>query len=739
MRAFCNLALATLLLSGRVFASPAATDTDRKVAALLAKMTLEEKAGQLTQYARPKEQLVREGKVGSFLNVVGADKVNALQKVAVEQSRLGVPLLFGYDVIHGYRTIFPIPLAEACSWDPDLAEQTAAVAAKEATAAGIRWTFAPMVDIARDSRWGRIAEGSGEDPFLGAVFARARVRGFQGASLKEPTSVVACAKHYAAYGAAEAGRDYNTADISAKTLREVYLPPFKAAVDAGVGTLMSAFNDLNGTPASANRFTLTEVLRNEWGFRGFVVSDWRAIAELMVHGIAATPAQAAERALHAGVDMDMEGSIYLQNLPQLVRQGKVPRSALDEAVRRILRIKFALGLFEHPYTDPDREKSVLLANEHRQLAREAARKSIVLLKNDQNLLPLSKAVNSVAVIGPLADSRSDLLGCWHGQGHAEDVVSVLEGLKGKIGTEKIRFAKGCDIQSNDDSGFADAVKLARESDVAIVVLGESAGMSGEAASRVFLGLPGVQEDLLKAVHATGKPIILVLMNGRPLTIPWAAQHVPAILETWQLGVEAGNAIADALFGDCNPGGKLTTSFPRSVGQVPIYYGHKNTGRPPSDTDKNTSRYLDSPDTPLFPFGFGLSYSQFEYRNLKLSADKMRRHGSIKVSADVTNISLREGDEIVQLYIRGLVARTTRPVRELKGFQRISLRPGQTRTVEFTLAARDLGCYDENLKYVVEPGPFKVWVAPNSVSGLEAGFELVDKQPRHRDAPEPRGR
>ena len=394
MRAFCNLALATLLLSGRVFASPAATDTDteRKVAALLAKMTLEEKAGQLTQYARPKEQLAREGKVGSFLNVVGADKVNALQKVAVEQSRLGVPLIFAYDVIHGYRTIFPIPLAEACSWDPDLAEQTAAVAAKEAAAAGIRWTFAPMVDIARDSRWGRIAEGSGEDPFLGAAFARARVRGFQGASLKEPTSVVACAKHYAAYGAAEAGRDYNTVDISVKTLREVYLPPFKAAVDAGVGTLMSAFNDLNGTPASANRFTLTEVLRNEWGFRGFVVSDWRAIAELMVHGIAATPAQAAERALHAGVDMDMEGSIYLQNLPQLVREGKVPQSALDEAVRRILRIKFALGLFEHPYADPDREKSVLLANEHRQLAREAARKSIVLLKNDQNLLPLSKAV-----------------------------------------------------------------------------------------------------------------------------------------------------------------------------------------------------------------------------------------------------------------------------------------------------------------------------------------------------------
>jgi beta-glucosidase len=728
VRAFCNLALATLLLSGRVFASPAAmdTDTERKVAALLAKMTLEEKAGQLTQYARPKEQLVREGKVGSFLNVVGADKVNALQKVAVEQSRLGVPLIFAYDVIHGYRTIFPIPLAEACSWDPDLAEQTAAVAAKEAAAAGIRWTFAPMVDIARDSRWGRIAEGSGEDPFLGAAFARARVRGFQGASLKEPTSVVACAKHYAAYGAAEAGRDYNTVDISVKTLREVYLPPFKAAVDAGVGTLMSAFNDLNGTPASANRFTLTEVLRNEWGFRGFVVSDWRAIAELMVHGIAATPAQAAERALHAGVDMDMEGSIYLQNLPQLVREGKVPQSALDEAVRRILRIKFALGLFEHPYADPDREKSVLLANEHRQLAREAARKSIVLLKNDQNLLPLSKAVNSVAVIGPLADSRSDLLGCWHGQGHAEDVVSVLEGLKGKIGPEKIRFAKGCNIQGNDDSGFADAVKLAQESDVAIVVLGESAGMSGEAASRASLGLPGLQEDLLKAAHATGKPIILVLMNGRPLTIPWAAQHVPAILETWQLGVEAGNAIADALFGDCNPGGKLTTSFPRSVGQVPIYYGHKNTGRPPSDTDKNTSRYLDSADTPLFPFGFGLSYSQFEYRNLKLSADKMRRDGSIKVSADVTNVSLREGDEVVQLYIRGLVASTTRPVKELKGFQRISLRPGQTRTVEFTLAAQDLGCYDENLKYVVEPGPFKVWVAPNSVSGLEAGFELADK-------------
>jgi beta-glucosidase len=728
VRAFCNLALATLLSSGLVFASPAATDTDtdRKVAALLAKMTLEEKAGQLTQYASPKEQLAREGRVGSFLNVVGADKVNALQKVAVEQSRLGVPLIFAYDVIHGYRTIFPIPLAEACSWDPDLAEQTAAVAAKEATAAGIRWTFAPMVDIARDSRWGRIAEGSGEDPFLGAAFARARVRGFQGASLKEPTSVVACAKHYAAYGAAEAGRDYNTVDISVKTLREVYLPPFKAAVDAGVGTLMSAFNDLNGTPASANRFTLTEVLRNEWGFRGFVVSDWRAIAELMVHGIAATPAQAAERALHAGVDMDMEGSIYLQNLPQLVREGKIPESALDEAVRRILRIKFALGLFEHPYADPDREKSALLANEHRQLAREAARKSIVLLKNDQNLLPLSKAVNSVAVIGPLADSRSDLLGCWPGQGHAEDVVSMLEGLKGKIGPEKIHFAKGCNIQGNDDSGFADAVKLAQESDVAIVVLGESAGMSGEAASRVFLGLPGVQEDLLKAVHATGKPIILVLMNGRPLTIPWAAQHVPAILETWQLGVEAGNAIADTLFGDCNPGGKLTTSFPRSVGQVPIYYGHKNTGRPPSDTDKYTSRYLDSSHTPLFPFGFGLSYSQFEYRNLKLSADKMRCDGSIKVSADVTNVSLREGDEIVQLYIRGLVASTTRPVKELKGFQRISLRPGQTRTVEFTLAAQDLGCYDENLKYVVEPGPFKVWVAPNSVSGLEAGFELVDK-------------
>ncbi|HKP86931.1 MAG TPA: glycoside hydrolase family 3 N-terminal domain-containing protein, partial [Blastocatellia bacterium] len=669
--------LLTLLLIASTLpaiASPPQADIEARINSLLARMTLEEKLGQLQQLDgeangnyRPEHiELIRKGLLGSTLNVRGAQKTNELQRIAVNESRLKIPLLFGFDVIHGYRTIFPVPLGEASSWDPAAVERAAAVAAAEAAAAGVRWTFAPMVDIARDPRWGRIVEGAGEDPYLGSAMARARVRGFQGRDYSAPDKVIACAKHWVGYGAAEGGRDYNTTDISETRLREIYFPPFKAAVDAGVGTFMSAFNDLNGVPTSANPFTLTRVLRGEWKFDGFVVSDYESVRELINHGLAADEADAARSALSAGVDMEMVSRLYNKHAPQLVKEGRLSVATIDEAVRRILRIKFRLGLFEKPYADEARERTVISSRENLAAAREVAARSMVLLKNQGNVLPLSKGINSIALIGPLADDQQNPLGSWTGDGRKEDVVTLLAGIKAKVPpATKILYAQGCEINTDATEGIAEAVRIASQSDVAIIAVGESAEMSGEASSRSSLDLPGRQSDLVRAVIATGKPTVIVLMNGRPLTINWIADRAPAILETWFAGIQAGNAIADVLFGDVNPGGKLPVTFPLSIGQVPIYYNYKNTGRPPDPRNKYTSKYLDVPVTPLYPFGYGLSYTEFKLADLRLSAQRIRPDGKLTVSVEVQNAGKRAGDEVVQLYIRDMAGSVTRPVKELK--------------------------------------------------------------------------
>jgi beta-glucosidase len=709
-------------------------DSEREINALLARMTLAEKLGQLQQLDgeangnyRPEHlELVRKGLLGSTLNVRGAARTNELQRAAIEQSRLKIPVLFGFDVIHGYRTIFPVPLGEAGSWDPAVAETSASIAAAEARAAGVHWTFAPMLDIARDARWGRIVEGAGEDPYLGSAFARARVRGFQGRDYSALDKVLACAKHWVAYGAAEAGRDYNTTDMSEGTLRQVYFPPFKAAVDEGIGTFMSAFNDLNGVPASANPFTLTKVLRGEWKFDGFVVSDYTSVQELIQHGLAANEADAAQLALNAGVDMEMVSRLYNKHGADLLRSGQLSQATIDEAVRRILRIKFRLGLFDHPYVDESRERSVILSTANLAAARELAARAMVLLKNDRETLPLSKNVKSIALIGPLADDQLDMLGSWNGDGQAADAVTLLAGIRAKVPATKINYAKGCDIDSDSTAGFDEAVRKARESDVVIAAVGESAGMSGEASSRANLDLPGRQLDLLKALQATGKPVVVVLMNGRPLTINWLAENSPAILETWFAGTQAGNAIADVLFGDVNPGGKLPATFPRTVGQEPLYYNHLNTGRPPDANNKYTSKYLDVSWTPLYPFGYGLSYTQFRLQNLQLSAQTIRPDGRVTVSVDVENVGQRAGDEVVQLYIRDVAASVSRPVRELKGFQRVTLRPGEKRRLEFILTPELLGFYNRDLRFVVEPGEFRVMVGTSSADEheLTASFQVV---------------
>jgi beta-glucosidase len=554
--------------------------------------------------------------------------------------------------------------------------------------------------------------------------ARARVRGFQGADYSAPDRVVACAKHWVGYGAAEGGRDYNTTDMSETTLREVYFPPFKAAADAGVGTFMSAFNDLNGVPTSANPFTLTQVLRREWKFDGFVVSDYESVRELMNHGLAATESEAARAGLNAGVDMEMVSRLYNKHGALLLKEGKVSQATIDEAVRRILRIKFRLGLFDKPYADEGRERTSIFNAESIAAAREIAGRSMVLLKNERETLPLSKSLKSIAVVGPLADSQKDMIGSWSGDGKAEDAVTVLAGIRAKVSPQtKVSYAKGCEIGGDSADGFAEAVRAARGSDVTLVVIGESAEMSGEASSRSSLDLPGRQLDLIKAIHATGKPYAVVLMNGRPLTINWVAENSPAILETWFAGTQGGNAIADVLFGDVNPGGKLPVTFPLSVGQIPIYYNHKNTGRPPDVNNKYTSKYLDVPVTPLYPFGYGLSYSQFQLTNLQLSARSIRPDGRLTASVDVENTGRRAGDEVVQLYVRDTAASRTRPVRELKGFERITLRAGEKRRVQFTLASPQLGFYNREMRFVVEPGEFKVFVGNSSVGGLEASFEV----------------
>ncbi len=748
-------------------AAPQQNQIEQRIDALLAKMTLEEKLGQLQQldgeaegnYRPEHVELVRKGLLGSTLNVRGAKRSNELQKVAVEQSRLKIPLIFGFDVIHGYRTIFPVPLGEASSWDPAAVERAASVAAAESRASGVHWTFAPMVDIARDARWGRIVEGSGEDPYLGSAMARARVMGFQGTDYSKPNRIVSCAKHWVAYGAAEGGRDYNTTDMSERVLREIYFPPFKAAVDAGVGTFMSAFNDLNGSPTTANQFTLSQVLREEWKFDGFVVTDYTAVLELMNHRLAATEAEAAQRALNAGADMEMVSRLYSKHVGNLLREGKVTQRTIDDAVRRILRIKFRLGLFEKPYADEALERSVILNAANVTAAREVAARSLVLLKNEGSTLPLKKDVKSVAVIGPLADDPKAMLGSWAGDGKAENTVTLLGGIKAKVPGARILYAKGIAIEGRGVTGNYDAsavaetaggtnvasaanveaarsattpagpnsieeaVRVAREADAIVIAVGETAEMSGEAASRTSLDLPGRQMELIRAIHAVGKPYVIVLMNGRPLTINWLAENSPAILETWFAGTQAGPAIADALFGDMNPGGKLPVTFPRTIGQVPMYYNHKSTGRPPTD-QKYTSKYLDVPVTPLYPFGYGLSYTQFKFGQPQLSASTITPDGQLTVTVEVENIGQRAGDEVVQLYIRDQASSVTRAVKELKGFERITLRPGEKRRVQFVLKPEHLGFYNRDMRFVVEPGEFKVMVGPNSEELLEKSFEVV---------------
>jgi len=613
----------------------------------------------------------------------------------------------------------------ASSWDPEMAKKAASMAAAEASSEGIHWTFAPMVDIARDPRWGRVAEGAGEDPYLGSAMARASVEGYQGENLADHDTIVACPKHYVAYGGAEGGRDYNTVEVSERTLRDVYLPPFKAAVEAGAGTLMSAFNDLNGVPSSANRFTLTTVLREEWGFEGFVVSDWNSIGELVSHGIAGTRAQAGKEAVEAGVDMDMEGNVYHTTIARLVEEGAVSESTVDDAVRRILTIKFRLGLFDRPYTDTGLAAKVIQCKEHIEAARDSARRSMVLLKNENGLLPLKKDLKIVAVIGPLADEQDALLGCWPCMGKPEDVVTILEGIKNMVSEKtEVLHAKGCDIQGDSTEGLKDAADKAKAADVAIVVVGESREMSGEAGCRSSLDLPGVQERLVRDVCETGVPVVMVLLNGRPMSISWPAEHVPAIMEAWHPGVQGGNAVADLLFGDFNPSGRLPVTFPRTVGQVPIYYNHKNTGRPATSL-LYTSKYIDLPSTPLFPFGHGLSYTRFEYSNLTVSPKRIAPDGKVEISLDVKSVGDREGDEVVQLYLRDLVGSVTRPVKELKGFQRITLKSGEKTTVKFVVSPEQLAFVNRGMKMVVEPGTFRVMVGSSSEDiKLTGSFEVT---------------
>ena len=735
---------------------------DARVEALLHQMTLEEKVGQLVQYSAGQptgpgtgrtdyQDMIARGQIGSLFNVIETPLVNEYQHIAVEKSRLHIPLLFGLDVIHGFRTEFPIPLGMASTWDPTLVEKASRVAAMEASAIGIRWTFSPMVDIARDARWGRMAEGAGEDPYLGSVMAVAYVRGYQGPHLDGGDTMAACAKHFVGYGAAEGGRDYNTTEISEHTLREFYLPPFHAAVKAGTATVMSAFNSLNGVPSSANPFTLTEVLRKEWGFKGFVVSDWNSIGELEPHGIAADDATAARKAFLAGVDMDMVSSLYHDQLAKLVRSGVVPEARVDDSVRRVLRVKFALGLFEHPYVDEGRAKQVFFLPESLELARTVAEHSFVLLKNapvggGKPVLPIANDVKKVAVIGPLADNPSDPEGL-RGSAPKSGALSFPAELAQRLGESNVLRAPGTGITKGSDEEIAAAVDAAKRADLAILTLGESPEMSGEAASRAHLELPGRQQELLEAVVATGKPVVLILFSGRPLTAPWAVEHVPAILAAWLPGTEAGPALARTLFGEFNPSGRLVVSWPRSVGQEPLYYNALNTGRPPDHVDltqpphdvptKYVSRYIDEPNSPQFPFGYGLSYTTFAYGQTKvsktqLSAAELNRglsgkagaSAALTVEADVTNTGPRAGDELVQLYVGLRGTSTAQPVRALKGYQRVALAPGETRKVNFNLGPEALAIWNDRNEFAVEPAKMSVWISPDSASGAEAKLEIL---------------
>jgi beta-glucosidase len=724
------------------------TDIHNKVEALLAKMTLKEKIGQMVQIndcsgTIPEDlrQRLREGRIGSMLNVTTPEAGQEIQRVAVEESRLGIPLIMGRDVIHGFRTIFPIPLAQAATWDPQLAKDCARVAATEAAAAGFHWTFAPMMDIARDPRWGRIAESFGEDPYLASQFAEAMVLGFQGDDLSAPDTIAACAKHFVGYGAAEGGRDYDTANIPEGLLRDVYLPPFKAAVDAGVATVMTAFNEINGVPCTGNTHILREILRNEWGFQGFVVSDWRSPAEMIEHGFGEDMKDAANKSLMAGVDMEMQSSAYADHLEELIKEGAIHASLIDDAVRHILRIKFKLGLFEKPPTysvklppPPDQKKL--------ELAKTAALKSVVLLKNEDGVLPLSKNTRSIAVLGPLANDPYEVLGTWNRDGHIEDTHTPLAALRSFLGeSTQIHYLAGIDYSRSMDTGqFARALHLAQQSDVILFFAGEEAILSGEAHSRAHLNLPGAQDALITEIAKSGKPLVLVILAGRPLTIGDIAPKANAILYAWHPGTMCGPALVDLIFGMQSPSGKLPVTFPKTEGQIPVYYAHKNTGRPPDkialtmmediplrayqSSLGDAARYLDIGYLPLYPFGYGLSYTEFSYANLTLSSDRISLADTLQTSVDITNTGAMEAEEVVQLYIRDLTASITRPVKELKGFTRIRLKPKETRTVAFELSSEALGFHNHAMQYVVEPGKFHLWIGGDSQSTLRAQFEIT---------------
>jgi len=721
-------------------------EIDRKIDALLKQMTLEEKIGQLNQYndegvatgpVTPdgdKENQIRRGEVGSMLNVISVRRIRQFQEIAM-QSRLKIPLLFGQDVIHGYKTTFPIPLGEASSWDMDAIEKSAGIAAAEAAAGGINWTFAPMVDIARDPRWGRVMEGAGEDPYLGSRIAEARVKGFQGDKLGDINHLMACAKHYAAYGAAIGGRDYNSVDMSNRMLWETYLPPFKAALDAGVATFMNSFNDLNGVPATGNKYLLRDILKGQWDFKGFVVSDWGSIGEMIPHGYVKDQKDAALAAITAGCDMDMESRCYKNNLKILVEEGKVDIALIDDAVGRILRKKFELGLFDDPFRFCNEQRETEIQNdpEHRTFAREIGSKSIVLLKNENNLLPLSKDTKTIAFIGPLVKEYKQNHGFWSIElpdvDYEKLIISQWDGLNNKIGKNaKLLYAKGCDIEGDNRDGFAEAVEVARQADVVIMSIGEDCAMSGEAKSRSDIHLPGVQEELVKAVQSTGKPIVVLINAGRPLIFNWIADNIPAILYTWWLGTEAGNSIADVLFGDVNPSAKLPITFPREIGQIPFYYNHFNTGRPASCDSClfYTSSYIDLKNSPKYPFGYGLSYTEFEYSDLQLSQTKMNPNETLEISLKVKNTGKYAGEEVVQLYLHDKVASIVRPVKELKSFEKIYLKTGETKTVRFTITNKDLSFYHSDLEFKSDPGEFEIMIGSSSEDiRLSGKFELIE--------------
>ncbi|MBQ4804400.1 beta-glucosidase BglX [Aquimarina sp. MMG015] len=728
---------------------------EAKVDSLLAIMTLEEKIGQMNQYngfwdltgPQPKEGIaakkyehLRKGWVGSMLNVRGVEDVRKVQKIAVEESRLGIPLIIGFDVIHGYKTMSPIPLAESASWDMEAIRKSAEVAALEASAAGINWTFAPMLDISRDARWGRVMEGGGEDPFLGSKIGVARIKGFQGEDLSDNYTIAACAKHFAGYGFSESGRDYNTVDVGTSTLNNMIFPPFVAANKVGVKTFMNSFNVLNGIPATGNKMLQRDILKGDWNFNGFIVSDWGSITEMIAHGYAKDGKSAAEMAANAGSDMDMESYLYVEHLADLVKEGKVKEYLIEDSARRILRVKYELGLFDDPYKycDANREKTILGSKENHEAVLDVAKKSIVLLKNDNKLLPLKKEGQKIALIGALAEDKNSPLGSWRIAADDNTAVSVLEGMRQYKGNTLV-YAKGADvslgntafvtetkINTTDKSEFGKAIKVAAQSDVVVMVLGEVGFQSGEGRSRTELDLPGVQQDLLEEIYKVNKNIVLVLNNGRPLAITWADEHIPAIVEAWHLGSQSGNAIAQVLYGEYNPSGKLPMSFPRNVGQVPIYYNHKSTGRPvePAPDIVFWSHYSDQENTPLYAFGHGLSYTSFEYSNFKIDAQDISVNTpKIKVSIDVTNSGDYEGKEVVQLYIKDLFASVTRPIKELKGFEMTSLKPGETKTINFELNAETLGFYDNDNNWIVEKGGFEVYIGGSSDKTIKSTFEL----------------